>query len=165
MQEKRIKRKKTTYFGNILLKKIPIFWENLKYFCVCRNIKTVILMALICCHNCRPSLATKPAKEERGKEWLTNNEWLIYNHIIIWVWSLKRSAEWAGLLLTRYDMHEDCGEFVDEQHGGMVCYGQQQKENNCRSARHSQGYPRSKKISKPASKTQKPQVFCWTETE
>lgn len=57
-------------------------------------------------------------------------------------------------------MHEDCGEFVDEQHGGMVCYGQQQKENNCRSTRHSQGYPRSEKISKPASKTQKPQVFC-----
>lgn len=27
-------------------------------------------------------------------------------------------------VLTRQDMHEDGGEFVDEQHGRTVCYGQ-----------------------------------------
>lgn len=33
-------------------------------------------------------------------------------------------------MLTREDMHKDCGDFMDEQHGWSVCYGQQQKEDN-----------------------------------
>lgn len=65
------------------------------------------------------------------------------------------------MVLTREDMHEDCGEFVDEQHGRMVCYGQQQEENNCRRTRQRQGYSCSEEICKPAnnSETQKPSSF------
>lgn len=56
-------------------------------------------------------------------------------------------------------MHKDCGQFVDEQHDRMVGYGKQQKENNRGTTCYSQSYPRSEKISKPGSETQKPQSF------
>lgn len=53
------------------------------------------------------------------------------------------------LLFTRHDVHEDCGYFVEEQHDGMVGDGQQQEEKNGGSARHQEGYPRSKNVPKP----------------
>lgn len=59
--------------------------------------------------------------------------------------------------LTRYDVHEERGQFVNEQHGGMVGYGQQQEENHGGSARHAQSRTRAEQISKPAGKTQKTQ--------
>lgn len=52
-------------------------------------------------------------------------------------------------------MHEECGQFVNEQHGRMVGYGKQQEENHGGRARHAQSRAGPKKISKPAGKSQK----------
>lgn len=60
-------------------------------------------------------------------------------------------------MLTRYDVHEERGQFVNEQHGRMVGYSEQQEENNGGSARHAQSRSCTEKISKPARKTQKTQ--------
>lgn len=74
-------------------------------------------------------------------------------------------------MLTRYDVHEDRGQFVDEQHGGMVGYGEQQEENHGGSARHTQSRACPEKISEPARKTQKSQsehllvYVCWMKME
>lgn len=61
-------------------------------------------------------------------------------------------------LLTRQDMHEDCGEFVYEQHGRMICDGQQQKENYCCRTRQRQGESCSEKICKPSNNNKKKHV-------
>lgn len=60
-------------------------------------------------------------------------------------------------VLTRYDVHEERGQFVNEQHGRMVGYSEQQEVNNGWSERHAQSRSCTKKISKPARKTQKTQ--------
>lgn len=74
-------------------------------------------------------------------------------------------------VLTRHDVHEERGQFVNEQHGGMVGYGEQQEENHRGSAGHAQSRASAEKISKPAGtrqKTQSEHLFmyvCWTKRE
>lgn len=52
-------------------------------------------------------------------------------------------------------MHEERGQFVDEQHGGMAGHGEQQEENHRGGAGHAQGRASAEKISEPAGTTQK----------
>lgn len=68
----------------------------------------------------------------------------------------EQDTRWP--LLTGQDVHEDRGQLVDEQHDGMVGYGQQQKENNRGNARQGQGYACAEKVAKPDDRTQKAHV-------
>lgn len=58
----------------------------------------------------------------------------------------------SAQVLTRYDVHEERGQFVNKQHGGMGGGGEQQEENHRGRTRHAQSRAGSKQISKPGGK-------------
>lgn len=58
------------------------------------------------------------------------------------------------MALTRYDVHEERGKFVNEQHGGMVGDSQQEEEDHGGRARHAQGRAGPEDIPEPAGQTQ-----------
>lgn len=62
-------------------------------------------------------------------------------------------------MLTRYDVHEERGQFVNKQHGGMGGGGQQQEENHRGRTRHAQSRAGSKQISKPGGKNHEITIY------